>query len=65
MGLFGLFKGKNGGKQVDMEEDDDDEDEENQRLSVRAAADIWLSNGMDEDYTFGYTEEELRRALRK
>ncbi|EMB88939.1 hypothetical protein SMU56_00622 [Streptococcus mutans N29] len=27
------------------------------------AADIWFSNGMDEDYTFGYSEEELRRAL--
>lgn len=33
-------------------------------LSVYDAADIWLSNGMDEDYTFGYTEEELRHALR-
>ena len=31
-------------------------------LSVWDAADIWLSNGMDEDYMFGYTEEELRRA---
>lgn len=33
-----------------------------QSLSVWDAADIWRSNGMDEDYTFGYTEEELRRA---
>jgi hypothetical protein len=31
-------------------------------LSVWDAADIWLSNGMDEDYTFGYSEDELRRA---
>ncbi len=31
-------------------------------LSVYDAADIWLSNGMDEDYTFGYDEDELRRA---
>ncbi len=30
--------------------------------SVWDAADIWLSNGMDEDYTFGYGEDELRRA---
>lgn len=33
-------------------------------LSVYDAAEIWMSNGMDEDYTFGYSEEELRRALR-
>jgi hypothetical protein len=31
-------------------------------LSVSDAADIWLSNGMDEDYSFGYSEDELRRA---
>lgn len=31
-------------------------------LSVSDAADIWMSNGMDEDYTFGYSEDELRRA---
>ena len=28
------------------------------------AALIWMSNGKDEDYTFGYTEEELEDALR-
>jgi hypothetical protein len=31
-------------------------------LSFSDAADIWLSNGMDEDYMFGYGEQELRRA---
>lgn len=31
-------------------------------LSVYDAADIWLSNGMDDDYTFGYSGDELRRA---
>lgn len=31
-------------------------------LSVYDAADIWLSNGMDPDYDFGYTESELLRA---
>lgn len=31
-------------------------------LDVHDAADIWLSKGMDEDYTFGYSEDELRRA---
>ncbi len=45
-------------------DDDDDDDEENESLSVYDAADIWLSNGKDEDYMFGYTEEELEDALR-
>jgi hypothetical protein len=44
-------------------DDDDDADEDTgERLSVWDAADIWRSNGMDEDYMFGYTEDELRRA---
>lgn len=34
-----------------------------ERLSVYDAALIWMSNGMDEDYTFGYSEDELRDAL--
>lgn len=40
----------------------DDDDDEN--ISVYDAALIWQSNGENEDYTFGYTESELRRALR-
>ena len=44
--------------------DDDDLDEEGESLSVYDAALIWMSNGKDEDYTFGYTEEELEDALR-
>jgi hypothetical protein len=43
-----------------MPDDDDDDDDES--LSMWDAADIWLSHGMDEDYTFGYDENELRRA---
>lgn len=46
--------------------DDDydiDEDEDEESLSVYDAALIWASNGKDEDYTFGYTEEELEDAL--
>ena len=43
---------------------DDDDDEDGESLSVYEAAEIWRSNGMDEDYTFGYTEDELRDALR-
>jgi hypothetical protein len=40
----------------------DSTDEEGASLSVEDAADIWLSHGMDEDYTFGYDERDLRRA---
>ena len=46
----------------DGDDDDDADEDTSERLSVWDAADIWLSNGMDEDYTFGYTEAELRRA---
>ena len=42
---------------------DDDADDADESLSLSDAKDIWLSNGMDEDYTFGYTDEELRRRL--
>jgi hypothetical protein len=35
---------------------------DDESLSVGDAADIWRSKGMDEDYMFGYTEEELRNA---
>lgn len=41
---------------------DDDEDSE-ECMSVYDAALAWVSHGMDEDYTFGYTEDELREAL--
>ena len=43
------------------EDDDDDDDDNGESLSLGGAKDIWLSKGMDEDYTFGYSEEELRR----
>ena len=42
---------------------DDDDSDDGERLSVWDAAEIWLSNGKDEDYMFGYTEEELEDAL--
>lgn len=44
-------------------DDDYDEDDTGESLSVYDAALIWMSNGKDEDYTFGYTEEELEDAL--
>lgn len=36
---------------------------EAENISVYDAADIWASNGKDEDYTFGYSEDELNDAL--
>lgn len=47
--------------ELDFRDEDEDDDEE--RLSVYDAALIWASNGKDEDYTFGYSEEELEDAL--
>ena len=32
-------------------------------LSVYDAAEIWASHGKDEDYTFGFSEDELEDAL--
>lgn len=43
-------------------EDHDGDDGGSEALSVHEAADIWLSNGMDEDYTFGYSDSKLRAA---
>lgn len=40
----------------------DDDEDTGEALSVEDAADIWRSNGMDSDYAFGYSEDELRRA---
>ena len=49
--------------QAGLEDSEDDEDE-GEYLSVYDAALIWASNGKDEDYTFGYSEDELEEALR-
>ena len=38
--------------------------EEGETLSAYDAALIWMSNGKDEDYTFGYTEDVLEDALK-
>lgn len=42
---------------------DDDECDTDETLSASDAALIWGSSGMDEDYTFGYSEDELRDAM--
>ncbi len=49
-------------KNTDIEEYE--EEEESEYISAYDAALIWLSNSKDEDYMFGYSEEELERALR-
>ena len=41
----------------------DDDDNEGERISVHDAAELWRDSGMDEDETYGYTEDELRAAL--
>lgn len=45
------------------DDDYDNPDDDSEALSVYDAADIWASHGKDEDYMFGYTEEELENAL--
>ena len=40
-----------------------DNQSDSESISVYDATQIWLSNGKDEDYTFGYSEEELENAL--
>lgn len=58
MGWFGF-----GSKKNKHEEPIDEDDSDDEPLSVYDAALIWMSNGKDEDYMFGYTEEELEAAL--
>lgn len=41
----------------------DDEEYGGEVLDVYDAAEIWASNGKDEDFTFGYSEDELESAL--
>ncbi len=43
--------------------EDDCDEYDDEKLDVYDAALIWASNGKDEDYMFGYTEEELEDAL--
>ena len=48
---------------ADFEEEEDDDEDDEESLSVYDAALIWMSNGKDEDYMFGYSEDELENAL--
>ncbi len=62
------FLVNNEGEETSQSEDchcmigEDHKEWDSDSLSVYDAADIWLSKGMDDDYTFGYSESELRRA---
>lgn len=42
---------------------DDNDDDGDESLSVDEAAQIWASHGKDEDYTFGYSQEDLNDAF--
>ena len=57
----------NCGNEYYVDDDDDiiDDDSEDESLDVYEAALIWASHGKDEDYTFGYTDDELEDALKK
>lgn len=48
----------------DMEDEFMNADDDGGEMNVYDAALIWASNGKDEDYTFGYSEDELEDALR-
>lgn len=37
-----------------------DDDEPSEYLDIYDAREYYISSGMDEDYTFGYSEEEFR-----
>ena len=51
------------GSIFDFGDPDEEDEDEGEALSVWDAADIYLSSGFDEDYQFGYTHEELMKAL--
>lgn len=42
---------------------DDPDNPWGERLGLFDAADIWKSSGMDEDYMFGYGDDQLRQYL--
>jgi len=44
-------------------DDEYDDEDSSEGLNVYDAALIWASHGKDEDYTFGYSEDELEDAL--
>ena len=46
-----------------IEDDWYPENEEDEKISLDDAALIWFSHGMDEDYMFGYSEEELKKSI--
>ncbi len=39
------------------------DDYDGESLIIDEAAEIWASHGKDEDYTFGFSEDELEDAL--
>lgn len=66
MGLLRRILNKNGNAKASnaaVTDEAYDYDDDSEALDVYEAADIWRCSGEDEDYMFGFTEDELRRAL--
>ena len=66
MGLLGRILGKNSDAKASnaaVTDEAYDHDDDSEVLDVYEAADIWRCSGEDEDYMFGFTEDELRRTL--
>lgn len=53
----------NCGYSEDISDEEMEDYDTSEKIRVDDAALIWASNGKDEDYTFGYSEEELEDAL--
>ena len=53
----------NCGYSEDISDEEMEDYDTSEKISVDDAALIWASNDKDEDYTFGYSEEELEDAL--
>ena len=53
----------NRGYSEDISDEKMEDYDTTENIGVEDAALIWASNGKDEDYTFGYSEEELEDAL--
>jgi len=51
------------GSVIAFGEPDEEDDDNGESINVWDAADIYASQGFDEDYQFGYTHEELMKAL--
>ena len=61
--ISGTWRCEECGYLNDVSDDNIIDDSSDERISVYDAALIWVSHGMDEDYMFGYSADELEDAL--